>query len=109
MAGEDVKNVENSKYKTRQGAWELFTKIRQKLNIEIIADATISIFGIILVAATSHSHGNSALYFKSLPLHTFHIKAASVPPCAPLVQLQVQQNLVYTSSLINLTGLNIVE
>jgi len=27
VAGEDVKNIENSKYKTRQGARELFTKL----------------------------------------------------------------------------------
>jgi hypothetical protein len=53
VGGEDVKNIENSRYKTRQGVWKLFTK--SILNTEIIAAAMISIFGIILVAAATSS------------------------------------------------------
>jgi len=53
VGGGDVKNVENSKYKTRHGAWELFTKNGNSCQIPntvTLAAANVSIFGIILVA-----------------------------------------------------------
>ena len=63
VGGGDVKNIKNSKYKTRHGAQELFTKngsICQIPNTVTLAAANVSIFGIILVAAaTTHRHENS--------------------------------------------------
>jgi len=62
VGGEDVKNIENSKYKTRHRAWELFTKNGSSCQIPntvTLAAANVSIFRIILVAATTHRHENS--------------------------------------------------
>ena len=64
VGGGDVKNVENSKYKTRHGVQELFTKNGSSCQIPntvTLAAANVSIFRIILVAAaTTHRHENSA-------------------------------------------------
>ena len=61
-----MSNIKNSKYKTRQGVHELFTKLNGSScqfripNTAIIAAAMISIFGIILIAAAmTHRHENS--------------------------------------------------
>ena len=71
VGGGDVKNIKNSKYKIRHGVRELFTNHKwQQLSIPntetlAAASASVSIFGIILVAAaTTHRHGNSASLLK---------------------------------------------
>ena len=64
VGGGDVKNIEISKYKTRHGAWEPFTKNGSSCQIPntvTLAAANVSIFRVILVAAaTTHRHENSA-------------------------------------------------
>jgi len=66
VGGGDVKNVENSKYKTRHRARELFTKNGSSCQIpNTVTLAAVSIFGIILVAAANVSkYGNiSSCYY----------------------------------------------
>ena len=67
----DVKNVENSKYKTRHGVWELFTKNGSSCQIPntvTLAAANVSIFGIILVAAGYYPQAWELCPLTSVPL-----------------------------------------